>query len=124
MPGETKYTLGLDNTNDIVLDKPQVSGRHLEITDTGEKVLIKDLNSTNGTFKHGKRILQTSLQKNERIKIADHEIDFDWIRTKIKERNKEKNNDYSEEFKKLKDVYDDYLKDIAYLKKNFNPLCI
>jgi len=42
-------TVGSDRDNDVVLDYPMVSRQHLRILQSGGKLLVEDLNSTNGT---------------------------------------------------------------------------
>lgn len=45
-----KSTLGRDEPSDIILQIPTVSNTHAELTVEGDKLMIKDLQSTNGTF--------------------------------------------------------------------------
>jgi pSer/pThr/pTyr-binding forkhead associated (FHA) protein len=52
---ETTIRIGR-RTGGIQLKDPEVSGRHCELTQFGGRLLIKDLNSTNGTRVEGKRI--------------------------------------------------------------------
>jgi ABC-type multidrug transport system ATPase subunit len=50
-----KLTLGRDPQNDVVLNMPNVSAFHAQITRVGQRYYITDLHSTNGTFVNGKR---------------------------------------------------------------------
>ena len=51
--------IGRSNTNNCVFSNSTVSSIHAELIldDTGEKWILKDLNSTNGTFVNGKKIM-------------------------------------------------------------------
>jgi ABC-type multidrug transport system ATPase subunit len=50
-----KLSLGRDLQNDVVLNMPNVSAYHAQITRVGQRYYITDLHSTNGTFVNGKR---------------------------------------------------------------------
>ena len=50
-----KLTFGRDKGNDVVLDMPNVSAFHAQVTRVGRRYYITDLHSTNGTFVNGKR---------------------------------------------------------------------
>lgn len=62
-PGETfdlteaQTALGRAPANDYVVTFPAVSGRHALITQEGGQFYIEDLNSSNGTFLNGERLL-------------------------------------------------------------------
>jgi len=62
-PGETfaldesPLVLGRDPRNAIVIDHPQVSRRHARITSRGDTWVIEDMESTNGTFVNGTRLV-------------------------------------------------------------------
>jgi hypothetical protein len=64
--------IGRDSTNQIVLDVNFVSRKHaqLVILDSGQ-VLIKDLNSTNGTFVNGNRITEAYLRAGDVVKCGN-----------------------------------------------------
>ena len=55
-----KNTIGRDPKSDFVVDDIEISRNHLEVLVKGESVLLKDLNSTNGTFLNGKRLEKTA----------------------------------------------------------------
>ncbi len=50
-------TFGRDDNNDIVLDDERVSRNHAKLIRHGNKIIIEDLNSTNGTLVNGQRII-------------------------------------------------------------------
>lgn len=51
--------------NLVVLDNPQVSRRHFQVTNQAGNFLINDFNSTNGTYVNGARIGETPLPLND-----------------------------------------------------------
>ena len=51
------WTIGADPACDVVVDLPQVSGRHCRLTRDGDGFLLEDLGSTNGTFVNGERVV-------------------------------------------------------------------
>ena len=62
---------------DVVLDDVSVSRMHARILRDGEKVLLEDLNSTNGTFKNGLRMEpyeRRELEVGDEIRIGTQEL--------------------------------------------------
>ena len=55
-PHRTVLTIGRDSQNDVVMDLPLVSRWHARIERQGQILLIRDLNSVNGTFVNGWRV--------------------------------------------------------------------
>lgn len=53
---QDSISLGRDIKNDIVINDPEVSRHHLQITRTADGYTIEDMGSTNGTFIGGHRI--------------------------------------------------------------------
>lgn len=47
-------TIGRRDDADIVIKNPSISRKHAEIIKQADKLVLKDLNSTNGTFVNGK----------------------------------------------------------------------
>lgn len=66
-------TLGRDISNDIVLDRDSVSRQHCKIERRGERLLITDLDSTNGTYVNDETdpINCIQLRRGDEIKIGD-----------------------------------------------------
>lgn len=62
--------VGSDSTNDLVLTDTTVSRRHLEIERTPRGLLMRDLNSRNGTYLLGHLVLQAYLEPNDRIDLG------------------------------------------------------
>ncbi|MBN1438632.1 MAG: FHA domain-containing protein, partial [Anaerolineales bacterium] len=57
----------------IQIEQPGVSRRHAQFEISGDKVLLKDLESSNGTFVNGLRIqVPTELSDGDQIRIQDN----------------------------------------------------
>lgn len=70
-------TIGRDTSNDIVIDHPLASRRHARLERDESGYLVRDLESTNGTYVDGERIDSARPLHNQmRIWIADTEIVF------------------------------------------------
>lgn len=70
------WTVGRKNTNDIVVDEPTVSRRHVRIVGDGPLFEIKDLGSTAGTFvrRDGQwtRVQRAEVSADEPLRLGDH----------------------------------------------------
>lgn len=70
-------TIGRLTENDIVLRDSQVSQKHARIFKRNEDYYIEDLQSTNGTFVGGKRIMEPALLKlGKEIRIGQSVLKF------------------------------------------------
>lgn len=69
-------TIGRDESCAVFIDSNKVSRRHAEVQQRGEAFLLKDLNSTNGTWVDGKQIDQYILQDGDVIRIGSAHITF------------------------------------------------
>ena len=66
------YRIGRDHDNAIQIDEKTVSRRHCEIQVNNNQVFIKDLNSTNGTFVNGEKIVENiMLNSEDDMRIGD-----------------------------------------------------
>jgi predicted Zn finger-like uncharacterized protein len=57
---------------DIVLDDPECSRQHAALEILGSRVVVTDLNSTNGTFVQGERVQHAELQNHNEFRIGEH----------------------------------------------------
>jgi len=73
-----KATLGRAPDNDIILEDPKVSRHHAVIAFTEERYSITDLDSANGTFVNGIRVVREShpLRVEDVISLGDTELTF------------------------------------------------
>jgi hypothetical protein len=75
--GESALAIGRDGANDIVIDHPLASRRHARLERDDNGYLVRDLDSTNGTYVNGDRIEGArALHNQDRIWVADTEIVF------------------------------------------------
>lgn len=96
-------TIGKANDNEYVVNDPSVSRHHAQLTYEKEgHWILEDLGSTNGTFVNGIQIARKQVTSKDVIKLGDSYV------LNLAEVLKA-NNDYSEEFAALKQVYDNYI---------------
>lgn len=73
-----ELTIGRSRKNDIMLTHMKTSGRHCAIVKKDGLYKIKDLDSSNGTFVNGKRILREKvLNDGDVINISVYQIKFE-----------------------------------------------
>ena len=65
-----KTTVGRVPDNDFQIGEGSVSSHHAEILLQGKDVLIKDLDSTNGTFINGERITDGVLKPGQILRLG------------------------------------------------------
>jgi predicted Zn finger-like uncharacterized protein len=68
---KVKTVLGRADS-DIVLDDPECSRQHATLEILGSRVVVTDLNSTNGTFVQGERIQNAELENHNEFRIGEH----------------------------------------------------
>jgi pSer/pThr/pTyr-binding forkhead associated (FHA) protein len=64
-----------DNTFQIA--EPSVSSHHCEVLMRGEEVVVRDLNSTNGTFISGEKISESVLKPGQTLRLGQVELKLD-----------------------------------------------
>ena len=69
--------LGRSPANDHSIDDPTISGQHCEIVVSDDRVLIRDLDSTNGTFIGGQRIRESVLLDGQILHLGRVEMSLD-----------------------------------------------
>ena len=70
-------TIGRKSSNDIVIDNLAVSGKHASIESVSTTFVIRDLDSTNGTFVNQKKVSMHNLRHKDVLLIGKHELIFD-----------------------------------------------
>jgi hypothetical protein len=103
----------------------KVSRKHAKIIKDDGKLTITDLNSSNGTFVNGMRIVTKVINENDVVLLGDTNEEYAYrinIRDILNEpivsakANQEKT-DYSQEFQRLINVYKAYHKEVEETKK-------
>lgn len=70
-------TIGRKSSNNIVIDNLAVSGKHARIESVSTTFVIRDLDSTNGTFVNKKKVSMHNLRHQDVLLIGKHELIFD-----------------------------------------------
>ncbi len=63
--------VGRSSDCDLVLADPSVSGRHARISWRGDKILLEDLGSANGTWVDGKRVRQSEVRPGAEVSFGN-----------------------------------------------------
>lgn len=74
-PGKS-YTLGRGEDNTIVLSDKTVSRHHALLEGMGDHFVLRDLESTNGTFKDGVRITKLPLGDNVKFRVGSCNLEI------------------------------------------------
>src|SRR5690349_15473372 len=69
-----KTTIGRLEDNTFQIPEPSVSSHHCEVLLNGNEVVIKDLNSTNGTFINGDKISESPLKPGQVLRLGQIEL--------------------------------------------------
>lgn len=75
--GGQTFTIGRQESNDIIIDNIAVSASHARIDSVSATFILTDLASTNGTFVNDELISSHGLKHNDKILIGKHELVFD-----------------------------------------------
>lgn len=70
------FSIGRAPTHHLVLDNYAVSGNHAVIFKEGNRYILKDTNSKNGTFLNGLSIDQVTLKNGDVITVGKHTLVF------------------------------------------------
>jgi len=69
-----KTTIGRVEDNTFQIADPSVSSHHCEVLLRGSDVVVKDLNSTNGSFLNGEKISEVVLKPGQTLKLGQIEL--------------------------------------------------
>ena len=69
-----KTAIGRVEDNTFQIAEPSVSSHHCEILLRGNEVVVRDLNSTNGTFINGERITESVLKPGQILRLGQIEM--------------------------------------------------
>lgn len=73
----TRVAIGTSDDNEIVLHDSTVSRRHCEITVVSDRYVLRDLDSTNGTWIDGAEVKEAFLAPGSRLRVGDTELIFE-----------------------------------------------
>jgi pSer/pThr/pTyr-binding forkhead associated (FHA) protein len=69
-----KTTIGRVEDNTFQIAEPSVSSHHCEVLLRGSDVIVKDLNSTNGTFINGDKVSESPLKVGQILRLGQIEM--------------------------------------------------
>lgn len=69
-----KTTIGRVEDNAFQIAEPSVSSHHCEVLLNGNDVVVKDLNSTNGTFINGQKVTESPLKPGQILRLGQIEM--------------------------------------------------
>ncbi|HOX55763.1 MAG TPA: FHA domain-containing protein [Candidatus Paceibacterota bacterium] len=72
-----KTTIGRVEDNTFQIAEPSVSSHHCEVVLRGSEVVVRDLNSTNGTFINGERVTESVLKPGQILRLGQIEMRFE-----------------------------------------------
>ena len=70
MPPSSVKTIGRSAGAEFIVDAALVSRLHCQLTATTDRLRVKDLDSTNGTFVNGKRVQNAELHVGDTLSIG------------------------------------------------------
>ena len=69
-----RTTIGRVEDNTFQIAEPSVSSHHCEILLRGNEVVVRDLNSTNGSFINGEKITEKALKLGQTLRLGQIEM--------------------------------------------------
>jgi pSer/pThr/pTyr-binding forkhead associated (FHA) protein len=69
--------IGRSSKSDLRINSPKISGMHCRITLKDNHLEVWDLESTNGTFMNGQKIIKKRMHLYDKVKFGDHALQFD-----------------------------------------------
>lgn len=103
------YTIGRSESNNIVIDDPSVSREHLRIEmENAEKIMLEDLDSTNGTSVNGKRVKRCSINAQDLIVVGNYPIDTNFIIDQVRSMYQKESNDFTVPFQAMLSDFEMY----------------
>ncbi len=84
-----EFVIGRKSENDISIDNPTVSGKHCIIVRTGNRYMVRDMGSTNGTSVNSREITESGLKPKDILRVGSIEFLFDATPGEVIEKDKE-----------------------------------
>jgi len=75
--GAWLITVGRSPDNTLVIDHPGVSAHHAQLRVEGNTIVLEDLNSSNGTYVNGKKIIIQAVSRRDLVTFGQH-VSLDW----------------------------------------------
>ena len=69
-----KTTIGRVEDNTFQIAEPSVSSHHCEVLLRGKEVVVRDLNSTNGTYINGEKVTESVLKHGQILRLGQVEM--------------------------------------------------
>jgi pSer/pThr/pTyr-binding forkhead associated (FHA) protein len=69
-----KTTIGRVEDNAFQIAEPSVSSHHCEVLLRGSEVVVKDLNSTNGTYINGEKVTESTIKPGQLLRLGQIEM--------------------------------------------------
>src|SRR5689334_10706218 len=69
-----KTTIGRVEDNTFQIAEPSVSSHHCEVLLRGSDIVVRDLNSTNGTYINGEKISESVLKPGQTLRLGQIEM--------------------------------------------------
>jgi pSer/pThr/pTyr-binding forkhead associated (FHA) protein len=73
---KSTVTIGRVDKNDIKIENLAVSRQHARILKDGDRYIMEDFNSLNGTFVNGKKVMKCILRNGDEIFVGKHSLLF------------------------------------------------
>lgn len=121
--------IGRSLNNQLVIKNDRVSSVHCAIYRLPDgNFIVEDLGSTNGTFVNGTRIMQTQLNLNDELQLGSFIVDTTAVLSLFDQPVQQgtiyddiiKQDHIQKEFRKLKPLYDSYIKEKLRIMKESN----
>ncbi len=69
-----KTTIGRVEDNTFQIAEPSVSSHHCEVLLRGSEVVVRDLNSTNGTYINGEKVTEKAIMPGQILRLGQIEL--------------------------------------------------
>src|SRR5213596_3144591 len=69
-----KTTIGRVEDNTFQIAEPSVSSHHCEVLLRGSDIVVRDLNSTNGTYINGEKVTESVLKPGQVLRLGQIEM--------------------------------------------------
>jgi predicted component of type VI protein secretion system len=88
-------TVGRDSSNHLVLPSSSVSRQHAQILPQADKIKVKDLNSSNGTFINGEAIEEAEAKEGDEITFGEVKVKLSLPTAEMREKRPSRDRLYS-----------------------------